>query len=125
MGMTGKMPHMNKRYESVTFLISLGALVAIIAGHNFERYHIFKDYPVHVFTACDTSIHSCFEADPATADPTFQTGPYAKVEMNAKYAPSCLDEHTCSNFTCDGIVGICQVIYCSADSKETGESCSK
>lgn len=114
---------MNKLLTPAAFLCLLGIIVVVIAGHNFERYYLAKDYPLHVFTACDPISHSCFIADEATADPTFQNGPYEKVEIGAAHAPSCLGEHTCSNFSCDGI-SACSVTYCSESSKEEGETCS-
>jgi hypothetical protein len=115
---------MNKRLELVGFLVFILIIVLIVAGHNFERYYIAKNYPLHVFINCDTAKHSCFVADPATADPTFQASPYAKVLINAAHAPSCLEEHDCSNFSCNGIIGACEVMYCSKDSLEDGETCS-
>lgn len=115
---------MNKEFRSTTFFTVLCIFILAIAGHNFVRYHILKDYPVSTFTECDPEKHNCFLADIDTSDPTFQTGPYAKVEVNAAYAPSCLDEHTCSNFSCDGIAGFCDVKYCTEDSVDEGETCS-
>jgi len=115
---------MNKNFETTIFFIILCAIVLIIAEHNFVRYYVKKDYPLHVFTVCNTKKNNCFEANPDVSDPTFQTGPYEKVEITATYAPSCLDEHTCSDFSCYGIRGTCQIIYCSPDTKENGENCS-
>lgn len=115
---------MHKSAHTVVFLICTGILVLIVGIHNFTRYYIMRDYPLNVFSSCDPAMHSCFIANPDTADPTFQTEPYEKVAVDAAHAPSCLDEHTCSNFTCEGVGGTCEVTYCSADTVEEGESCS-
>jgi len=114
---------MNKKYQTVTFLVLFSALIIILVAYNFRRYYIAKDYSIYAFTACDPAQHSCFQADPDTADPTFQSGYYAKVEMEAVYAPACLDEHTCENFSCDNIAS-CKITYCSSDTIEPGETCS-
>lgn len=111
------------KYGTIIFLVILGVFVLIVAGHNFERYHVASDYPLHVFTNCDSTKNSCFGADPDIGDPTFQSGTYEKVEMIASGAPHCLDEHTCTDFTCDGIAD-CQITYCSEETIEDGESCT-
>ena len=115
---------MTKKMEMTAFLVFLAVAVLVIGGHSFYRYYIVKGYPLHVFSACDPASHDCFVADPATADPTFQAGPYEKIEINAGVAPKCLDEHTCTDFSCTGIQGSCQVTFCSDSTKEDGESCS-
>jgi hypothetical protein len=106
------------------FFILVVFLAFIFIAYNFDRYYLLKQYPVQAFTTCDPAQHSCFTADPSTADPTFQSGAYEKVRINAKIAPSCLDEHTCSNFTCNGLNGACTITYCSKHTLESGESCT-
>jgi hypothetical protein len=106
------------------FLIFVGVLVLIVVVHSYLRYYAARDYQLHVFSVCDPSLHSCFVDDPSKADPTFQTGPYDKILIDAAHAPSCLDEHTCQNFSCDSVGGSCSVQYCSLDALEAGESCS-
>jgi hypothetical protein len=115
---------MNDKYKPTNFLIFITFIVFFVIGHNFIRYYIEKDYPVQAFSMCDATVHNCFNADPDIADPTFQTGPYSKVNITARSAPSCLDEHSCNDFTCKDISGFCKVLYCSNDIKEEGESCS-
>lgn len=115
---------MSKTKNVIPYLFLIVFFVLIIAVYNFMHYYVFKNYTVQVYTACDTSKHSCFVADPDIADPTFQSVPYSKVEMTASNIPSCLEEHTCSDFTCDNIVGACFVTYCSELNKEDGETCS-
>lgn len=115
------MPHRGSR---LPFLLALALLVAAVGYHNFNRFYLTKDYPLQVFTACDSTKYSCFVADADSADPTFQNEPYAKVEISASAAPHCLDEHTCTDFTCTGVHGACIVKYCSDATLETGETCS-
>jgi len=108
---------------STSFLLLLVVIVGIIAGHNSLRYYLNKGYPIHAVIACNPTMHTCFVADPATADPAYQTEPYAKVVIDNANAPKCLDEHTCTDFSCIGITG-CSIEYCSASTTEDGESCS-
>lgn len=115
---------MHRSAHKTTFLICVGILVLIVAIHNFARYYVAKDYPFHVFTSCAPFMHSCFTADPTNSDPTFQGGAYEKVMIDAAHAPICLEEHTCANFSCDGLGALCQVTYCSPDALEDGESCT-
>ncbi len=110
--------------RKIWFFAVLMLCAIVFVGYNFERYYVQKMYPVHVFTACDPTRHSCFTADPASSDPTFQAGTYEKVQISAAAAPSCLDEHTCKNFSCAGVQGTCAITFCSKDNLETGESCT-
>ena len=113
----------DRKAGSLIFLIFLAGFVFLIALHNYERYYVSKDYPVSVFTACDTSKNSCFMIDPELAFFSIQEGPYEKVEINASVAPACLDEHACERFSCEGIGGGCKITYCSEDVIEDGEFC--
>jgi hypothetical protein len=115
---------MNKIKGTIIYLIFISIFVLVVIGYNFVHYYIIRNYPVQVFTACNPIQHNCFVADPNTADPTFQATLYSKVKITALYAPSCLEEHTCSDFTCDGIMGACVVKYCSETTREDGETCS-
>jgi hypothetical protein len=115
---------MKGKVSTWIFFAVIIAIIGVVAGHNFYRYYLQKNYVLHVLTSCDTTTHSCFIADPATADPTFQSAPYDKVEISAAVAPSCLEEHTCTDFACTGIKGYCDLSYCSPATLEDGESCS-
>ena len=108
---------------TVFFIIFIG-LILFIAGHNFVRYYIARDYILNVFTSCDSTQHNCFKADPNTADLTFQSGTYEKIQVSAAYAPSCLDEHNCPDFSCDARDSVCNITYCSDDNLDEGESCT-
>jgi hypothetical protein len=108
---------------AISFLLLLILAMIIVVGYRFEKYYIQKDYTVTVFTNCNIANHSCFIADPSTADPAFQNAPYAKVQLNAHFIPQCLEEHTCTNFSCSGTPS-CTISYCSAKNVSDGESCS-
>lgn len=110
------------RLGSISFFVVLFVLVFGIIAHNYDRYYLVRHFPVHAFTLCDTAAHSCFESA-GDQDLSYQSGPYEKVEMDAAYAPSCLEEHTCSDFSC-GTTGTCAITYCSEDTLEEGETCS-
>jgi hypothetical protein len=112
-----------KGFKKSLFPVLLGGFMLIIVGNNFYRYYIIKNYSVHVFVKCDPEKHSCFTADPDTADPAFQNKFYAKVEMLSTNAPACLEEHTCEDFSCDELAGPCNIEYCSSDTISDGENC--
>ena len=113
---------MSNRNKSLAFLIFLIIAVFAIVGYRFQNYYITRDYVLNVFTPCDPTAHSCFAADESIADPSFQTGPCEKVEIIAHYVPPCLEEHTCKDFSCEGITS-CKISYCSNDLLDVGESC--
>ena len=111
------------KHRNSYFLTFLVVAVLIVIGYRFERYYIARDYVLNVFTQCDTTIHSCFTADQNTADPAFQSVPYEKVTIVAHDVPSCLEEHSCTDFSCTGIPS-CKITYCSNDVLGDGESCT-
>ncbi len=115
---------MSKKTELITFLISIFVLVVMVFAYNFLHYYTAKEYPLYSYTSCDPSRDSCFEVDPESENFAFYTEPYAKVDIIARYAPTCLNEHTCTNFTCIGIEDHCTVTYCSDEVLEDGELCS-
>lgn len=116
---------MKTKAKQALFLVIMVVFIMAVVGHNFYRYFIIKNYIVHAFIECDPVKDSCFQADPDIADPAFQTKPYAKVEMLSTNAPSCLEEHTCIEFFCSTNDTMCTITYCSEDSKNDGESCTK
>lgn len=115
---------MYRSAHTAAFLVCIGILILGAAAHNFIRYYVAKDYPFHVFTACNPAVENCFVADPNSSDPTFQSGTYEKVTIDAAHAPRCLEQHTCTDFSCDGLGAACSITYCSHDALETGESCT-
>lgn len=84
--------------------------------YRYEEYIIRKNYIIQVNTACDKTSEFCFTED----DSIF----YKKVTIRAKDAPSCLQEHNCSNFSCDSLISDCRIEYCSNNTKAESETCS-
>jgi hypothetical protein len=115
---------MHKSSHTTAFLVFICIAVVALGAHNFFRYYLQKDYPFHVFTTCNPAQHSCFTADPNNSDPTFQSGMYEKVLISASRAPQCLEQHTCTDFSCAGLGSSCQISYCSKATLEAGESCT-
>lgn len=114
---------MNTDKKTKVFLIFTFFLVGLVFTHNFNRYYVTKDYELTGYTSCDTSLYNCFLSDENQGDFSFYTKPYAKVSINAKYAPSCLSEHSCENFSCDSIQ-TCTLTYCDPESADPGEHCT-
>ena len=114
---------MNADKKTIAFLATVLFLIVLVSFHNFVRYHINRDYELIGYTSCDQNFNNCFISDEKLIDFAFYTKPYAKVSINAKYAPDCLNEHTCLNFSCDGIPS-CVLSYCDAESTEPGEHCT-
>jgi hypothetical protein len=106
------------------FLGFMVLFVSLVGLHNYNQYYILKDYPVYALTPCDPSVHSCFLIDEELAFFSTQAGPYSKVEIHASDAPACLDEHTCVDFSCEGMGASCSMTFCSEETKEEGEYCS-
>jgi hypothetical protein len=107
-----------KKYPVGIFVIVILGF-ACIAGYRYKDYVIDRNFVLSVNTICDPSSELCF--DPVT-DYSFNDFPYKKVEIIAKNAPPCLEEHMCESFSCDNIDG-CTVIYCSEETKWEGELC--
>jgi hypothetical protein len=113
-----------RRRTSTGFLLIIVICVATIVIHNLKRYYVDKSYVVTVITSCDPVLHNCFETDPNNPDPNLSIPVYEKVEVTAFAAPTCLDEHTCRDFSCEGVKGMCSITYCIEDSKDPGEFCA-
>lgn len=75
-----------------------------------------------IYTPCSPDSELCFVTNEEDAYFEFQTKPYKKIEILDKFAPICLEEHTCENFTCHNIES-CIETHCSDDTLEDGESC--
>lgn len=108
----------------VPFLVLLGILILFLAGHNFYRYFLVKDYVVHAHTSCDPSNYSCFTLADATGSPTVNNKFYSKVTTDSAHAPKCLDEQNCENFVCARGAVACTILYCTEQNLEEGEKCS-
>lgn len=103
----------------------LGVLILlVVVGYRYEQYVISRNFIIQVNTSCDPAKENCFISDCSPEDDlSCPDGPYKKVEILSADAPRCLQEHQCTEFTCDGIRD-CKITYCAADILEDGESCS-
>lgn len=110
---------MNKISKYFFVLVVLSLLCVI--GYRYYDYIYKQNFLLDVNASCDPVKENCFVADCEPGPDCDQT-PYKKVEILAHNAPKCLEEHTCENFSCDGI-GSCNVTYCLADTLSDGEKC--
>jgi hypothetical protein len=103
------------------FVIMLLALLVVV-GYRYYEYVHMRNFLLDVNVSCKPAQESCFVANCNPADSECDTTPYKKVEIIAHDAPVCLEEHTCEDFSCDGITG-CTITNCSAPSLSDGEKC--
>ena len=100
-------------------------LIVAVIGFRYYEYVLNHNFVMNVYTACNPAIEQCFVSDCSPADDlSCPPGPYKKIEIRSSDAPKCLEEHTCKDFRCDGIVS-CTATYCSAETLEAGESCTE
>lgn len=115
---------MNKN-KLLVFLLLIGMLTTTVFVKNFFHYFLEKNYSVDTYTSCNPAEKNCFKLNDDLKGLSFNIQPYYKVSMEARYAPKCLEEHTCVNFKCPAEDESCTVIYCSTDKTEDGESCTQ
>lgn len=102
-------------------IIMLALLTLIVGGYRYYQYVVEGNFLLEVNMACDPQHEACFSP---SADSGIGSGPYKKVEINAHYAPKCLEEHNCENFSCQNIpAGKCTMIHCSDSTRTEGEEC--
>jgi len=110
--------------KNIKYLILITPILFLIVSlYRFEQYMVNKNFVIDVNTLCDPSTENCFDS---TNDLSFGQNPYKKVEIIARYAPKCLEEHTCESFVCPDNLNNpndCIITYCSAETKVDGESC--
>ena len=97
-------------------------IVAGVIGFRYHQYVIAENYLLHVTTPCDTEAHSCFVYVDTESGASSENTAFKKIEILASQAPSCLEEHTCGEFSCTNYAG-CNEIYCDEDTLSDGESC--
>jgi hypothetical protein len=109
----------NFNYVVIVFIL----IILIVGGYRYYQYINEKNFILEVNTICDSQTESCFDA---SEDLSFGQNPYEKVSILAKYAPKCLEEHTCDSFSCSAglTANQCEVTYCSDDTKVDGEECT-
>lgn len=115
---------MNKEARYFLYFILLMTLVVIF--YRYQQYVIKEKFILKVNTACNSINESCFVADCSSEDDTeCDVVPYKKVDILNAYAPKCLQEHSCSEFSCESSESECSITYCSSDTVEFGEKCSE
>jgi hypothetical protein len=108
---------------SKTFFVLIVLVLLGVTGHRYYEYVYQKNFLLDVNTTCDPKINNCFIFN-CESGPDCSNMPYKKIEIIAKDAPKCLEEHTCENFSCGGIEN-CSVTYCSDNILSDGELCTK
>jgi hypothetical protein len=111
---------MNRSTVPVLSVIVL--LLLILIGYRYNNYILHKDFIIDATAPCITG-GTCFMADCAPGDASCDPTPYVKVSLPAAEAPECLVNNDCDQFSCEGLQG-CQIIYCSQDVLDDGETCA-
>lgn len=109
------------------FLPILIALLAVttLLGAAVARYLAYADgdYLIIASVPCDATTGSCFVAECGAEIGSDCDGlPYAKATLLAREAPACIEEHSCTTFSCEGRE-VCSVISCGDDTVAEGERC--
>lgn len=94
----------------------------IVIGYRYQQYLLTKNYTLEINTICNPRAERCFKLDGADSSVDPESASYKKVDILAQYAPACLEEHTCTDFSCAGI-SQCTITYCATDTIVDGESC--
>lgn len=108
----------SKYFLSLVFILFL-----VLTGYRYYQYMIERNFTLDINTICDSKVNSCFSA---SEDLSYGQNPYEKVAVTARYAPVCLEEHNCDSFSCPSVLvknSVCEITYCSDDTKEDGEEC--
>jgi hypothetical protein len=114
--MTEKTGKNNSIYLSIIVMI----LVIIVGAYRTYEYIVRKNFIIEVDTVCNPEINSCFSSE----ELNFGQNPYEKVKIMAKYADSCLYEHTCEQFSCGELSDeSCEITFCSDQTVIEGETC--
>ena len=107
---------------TATILLTV-VLLMMVAGYRFDQYVLAKNYVVSSQAPCDPTQGQCFIEQCPIDEDLCDSEPYVKVEVLANQAPACLEEHSCTAFSCDGMAS-CAIEYCTPDTLEDGEACT-
>ena len=102
------------------FNIIILSIIVLVFCYRFYDYRIKENYFIEVNAPCDISTEKCFQSD-GTANN--DAGPYKVVDILKKYAPDCLEEHSCQDFTCSVDSKYCTIRYCDVNTNKEGEKC--
>lgn len=111
---------MNGTLNTIAVSTILLVLLSVIVG-RYQGYVVGGDFLLQTKMSCDPGAAACFVSD-CQPGADLNCEPYAKVEVLARDAPACLEEHACETFSCGGRLG-CSVSYCSDAALEGGERC--
>lgn len=98
-------------------------LIVFVILYRFNDYIVNENHLITVFTECEKQKNNCFISTEEFASFNFQLAPYKKVEISEADAPKCLEEHSCSDFICNGI-NTCKITLCDDMTKSNGELCT-
>lgn len=104
------------------FFVFFGMILAVLV-YRYYDYNIQRHYILEVNTVCDPAQEQCFIAAGSDYEDVYNSEPYKKVTIRADYAPECLEEHSCSAFTCEGVAGACVITYCDEETHDETETC--
>jgi len=112
--------------KKANWLIIVVVLILLaVVGYRFEQYYVLKNFILEVNTSCDSSTDKCFVMACEAGSSDCDTSHYKKVEIVARDAPKCLEEHSCDNFLCSNGSDKCSITYCSENALSDGETCTK
>ena len=107
---------------AIYYFVFLFCLIAIVVANRYEQYVVRENFTLTLTSSCEPASEQCFDPNSAAGIALFEDTPYKKVTIIARNAPPCLEEHTCSDFTCTGIAG-CSITYCSPTNAADDEGC--
>jgi hypothetical protein len=114
---------MNPENKFKYLIVTITIIILVVGGYRYYQYMVERNFIIEVNTICDPQKEVCFSA---TDDMSYGQNPYKKVTLTARYASQCLEEHNCDSFSCPGVLeksGICEITYCSDNTKDDGEEC--
>ncbi len=111
---------MGRNAHQLIFLFLL--LVVAVCAYRYYDYVIQQHYTILANTACDPRTEACFLSDCDPAVVGCDEKPYEKVVIEASVAPACVEEHTCTNFSCPQS-DRCAITYCDETTIAEGEYC--
>jgi len=105
-------------------LAIIGITILIVVGIKYVQFYVNKDFTFQTQVDCDPAVESCFQVlednqDPETGIIYYDGSPYKYVEMPAALAPTCLEETTCPEFTCESVGEECATYYCDVNDEES------
>ena len=114
---------MNSKSNFNYLVVTIILIILSVGGYRYYQYMIERNFTIEVNTICNPKINTCFSA---SDDLSYGQNPYEKVTLTARYVPQCLEEHNCSTFSCPGVLeksSICEIVYCSDNTKDDEEEC--